>query len=116
MNRITLAYNPDNWGIMADSSGNLAIASGHDRIAQDVASAAKMIKGEALYSADRGVSWPQILGQPLGRLAEQEIRVAGLNIPGCVSCEPETTSFRNREQRGVIRVTDDIGEQSNVPL
>lgn len=70
--RDTILLDADAWDLTLDGFGNIAMATAPYAVAQDVASACRLWKGEAPYDTRRGVPYEQsILGQqvPAGTLA-----------------------------------------------
>ncbi len=55
MTSILLALN--DWDMLADAKGNIAVAADPYAKAQDVASACKLFLAEAWYDTSRGVPW-----------------------------------------------------------
>ncbi len=102
---------PSGWDLQLDTAGNLAVATGHYAIAQDVASAVRTFLGEEWYDTTAGVPYiEQILGQrpPLQFLKAQFV-AAGMTVPGVagVTCFL-TGPGLNREVGGQLQITNDV--------
>jgi len=55
----TLLLDTDKWDLVLDVSGNIAVASDPYSVAQDGASALKLVSGELWYDTTRGVPYFQ---------------------------------------------------------
>lgn len=62
----------DSWDIELDDNGNFALKDGQEQIAQDVATAVKMYKGEYVFDTERGVPFTDIMGERLNQALIQE--------------------------------------------
>lgn len=107
----TLLLDTLRWDLCLDASGNIALASEPYALAQDVASALRLFKGELYYNTAPGVPYfGQILGvQPTVEFMEAQFVAAALRVPGIVSVTAAITSMVNRNLQGQVRVTDDAG-------
>lgn len=71
------------WDLTTDAQGDIALATGHYAVAQDVASAVRTFQGEVWYDTTAGVPYLQsILGKrpPLG-FVKAKLIAAGLTVP-----------------------------------
>lgn len=62
----------DSWDIELDDNGNFALKEGQEQIAQDVATAVKIYKGEYVFDINRGVPFNDVLGERLNQALIQE--------------------------------------------
>lgn len=58
----TIKLNSDNWDLELDASGNMYAVDGNERLAQDVATACRVWRGEALADIEFGVPYRDIMG------------------------------------------------------
>lgn len=112
----TLLLDQTLWDLCLDASGNIALASEPYALAQDVASALRLFKGELYYNTAPGVPYfGQILGeQPTVEFMEAQFTQAAMRVPGIVSATAVITSLVNRQVQGQVRVTDDAGVSTTV--
>ena len=113
----SLALSGD-WDLTLTPGGNLAVVSGAERIAQDVACYERTFYGEPWYAAEDGVPYLQgELGSlpPAELVRERAVRQA-LQVPGVAAATVELTEFQARQLSGDIRVTTDDGETVNVAV
>jgi hypothetical protein len=104
------------WDCVLDASGNWAMADQPYSIAQDVASAVKLFKGELWYDTTKGIPyWQQILGQwPPLAIVRAYIVTAALTVPEVVSAQCIVVSFLDRTITGQVLVTDTSGTTQTV--
>lgn len=102
----TLLLDRTAWDLVLDAAGNIALASEPYAIAQDVASAIRLFKGEAYYDTSQGVPyWEQFLGQrPPLSLVKAEVVKAALTVPGVLDARCFLASFTNRTLTGQVQV------------
>lgn len=102
----TLLLDRTAWDLVLDAAGNIALASEPYAIAQDVASAVRLFKGEAYYDTSQGVPyWEQFLGQrPPLSLVKAEVVKAALTVPGVLDARCFLASFTNRTLTGQVQV------------
>lgn len=95
-----------------DSSGNLAIRTGGQAIAQDVAAAVRCFRGEAWYDATLGVPYFQnILGFRVSlQFVKQALVSAASVVPGIASITCFLTGPVNRVVGGQIQITSQTGQ------
>lgn len=112
----TLLLDRRAWDLVLDASGNIALASNPYSIAQSVASAVKLFKGELWYDTTKGVPyWSQILGQwPPLAVVRAYIVTAALTVPEVVSAQCIVVSFLERTITGQVQVTDSSGTTQTV--
>jgi len=114
MRSLLLDY--DNWDLVLDINGNIAIASDPYARSQDVACAARTWVGDLWYNQARGVAYKQILGQsPNLQFARSQIEAAALAVQGVVSAQCLFVQLTaDRTLRGQIQFIDVDGESRNV--
>lgn len=106
------------WDLILTPGGNLAVVSGPERIAQDVACYERTFYGEPWYAAEDGV--PYLVNElgslpPAELVRERAVRRA-MQVPGVAAATVELTEFAVRTLHGRIRVTTDEGEDLNVAV
>jgi hypothetical protein len=112
----TLQLNLATWDLELDSNGNLAVATGPQAIAQDVASAISTFLGEVYYDVTQGLPWQsEVFGQQfspslVGALMEQ----AALTVPGVVSAKASGLTFSAGKVTGTINFIDTTGASLGV--
>lgn len=104
------------WDIFVDDSGNLAVRTGGDAIAQDVASAVRCFMGECWYDASLGVPYfQQVLGYRVSlQFVKQALVAAASVVPGVASIACFLTGPVNRVVGGQLQVTSQTGQVSVV--
>jgi hypothetical protein len=108
----SLALNSD-WDLTLDAYGNLATVTGHERVAQDVAAACRLVKGEAIFHVDRGVPhFTDILGNGSGSINEVIIRSSlkksAMSVSYVTNVEFRRVSFKNRVYDCELVITDEL--------
>jgi hypothetical protein len=105
-----------NWDLTI-KGGKIAVADGPYAIAQDVASAVRLFRGELWYDTRPGVPYFQnILGDfpPRGFLVAK-FNEAALTVPGVMKIRVELNPITSaRVLSGQIRITDNRGTVSAV--
>lgn len=108
------------WDLTVDAAGNMALASEPYSLAQDVASAIRLFKGELWYDKTQGVPYKmKILGQSPPLTVFQELMVqAALTVPGVVSavCIVTKYDFNTRDVEGQVQFKDVNGNTGSVSL
>ncbi len=112
----TLLVATDDWDLILDSNGNIAMAAEPYAIAQDVASAVKTFAGEVYYDTRQGIPYlTKVFGQrPSMQYIKSQIEVAAMTVPGVVSATCSLTAFEGRRLTGNVQVTDASGTTTNV--
>jgi hypothetical protein len=108
----TLLLDRTLWDLTLTSSGDIAVAQHPYALAQDVASAVKLFRGELYYQTSKGVPyWGQILGEfpPLAFVKAQIVNAA-LSVPGVVEAVCYISSVAGRELTGQVLGKDTVGE------
>lgn len=108
----------EEWDLCLTVGGNLAVVSGRERVAQDVACYERTFYGEPWYASEDGVPY---LDRELADLPPRELVIAranerALEVPGVATAETELTEFAKRVLHGEIKVTTSDGEAVNVTL
>lgn len=99
------------WDVVKDANGNIAVASDPYSIAQDVACAIRLFKGELYYDTTKGVPhFQQILGHhPSLSVLKAALRTAALTVPEVASTAVFISGVQNREVQGQVQVTSTSG-------
>lgn len=108
----------DSWDIQLDSSGDLAMTEGAQRIAQDVACYEKTFYGEPYFAAQEGVPYLQreLAELPPPELVRERANARALEVPDVAEAETVLTEFTGRVLTGVIYVTSTEGEEIDVAV
>lgn len=108
----------DAWDLTVDSNGNIAVATGAEAIAQDVASAISTFLGEVYYDTTLGVPWQaEVFGEAYSEpLVVALLEAAALTVPGVVSATATIASFnqQTRQITGTVEVIDTTGQALGV--
>ena len=107
----TIYLDPDTWDMVADSYGNIAVASPPYAVAQDVASEARLWLGEARYDNTKGIPYEtSVLGElpPPAKLISW-YKSAAEGVPDVKNAEV-VLQYSNRHLQGQIQVTLNDGE------
>jgi hypothetical protein len=101
------------------TSGNLSVIDGSAAIAQDVASAVRLFRGELWYDTTRGVPYFEaILGQaPPAGVVTARVTAAALTVPHVVRVRDALDPVGvDRRLTGTLTITDDRGQTVVTPL
>lgn len=114
----TLLLDQTRWDLVLDAAGNIAMATEPYAIAQDVASAIRLFRGELYYNTVPGVPYfEQILGnQPSISFMKAQFVKAALTVPGVVAATCFISAIDDRTLHGQIQVTATDGVITNVPF
>lgn len=107
----TFLLTADDWDLVADTAGNIALASDPYARAQDAASEIKLFQGEAFYDRTRGIPyWVDTLGKapPLPILKAHFVSAAKL-APGVVDAQCFIAAVSGRTISGQVQVADASG-------
>lgn len=112
----TLLLDLDTNDLVVDAAGNIAVASPPYAVAQDVASALRVGKGELIYDTGRGVPWfDEILGElPPLAVFTGYLEAAALSVPGVVAVSTTITLDRSRQVIGQLQFIDETGAENGV--
>lgn len=113
----SLALSTD-WDLSLTPGGNMAVVSGAERIAQDVACYERTFQGEPWYTVEDGVPYLQgeLASLPPAELVTERANRRAMQVPGVVAARTTLTALDKRELRGTIEVTTEGGEQINVAV
>ena len=108
----------EGWDITLDAAGNLAVASGAARIAQDVACYERTFYGEPWFATQDGVPYLQneLAELPPLELVRERANRRALEVPDVAEAATVLTTLEDRVLHGVIYVTDATGEAVNVAI
>lgn len=112
----TIFLDPATWDMTADASGNIAMAEAPYALAQDVASATRLFKGEQWYDTVPGVPYfEEILGLlPPASLLQQRLVEQALTVPDVQSAQVVLQALENRTVTGQIQFIDSEGMAAGV--
>ena len=106
----TLLLDTQRWDLVADLSGNIAVASDPYSMAQDAASAIKTFAGEVYYDTTLGVPYQQLLGKvPPLALVKSQLVAAAETVPGVTSAEVFVSGMTDRTLNGQVQIKDSTG-------
>jgi len=116
MNSIFL--NGETWDLDIDTSNNIAMAFSAYAIAQDVACAVRLFKGEQWYTEEDGVNYfNDILIESASiNLFKAEVITAALTVPEVVSAKVFITDISDRKINGQIQITDLTGTTTAIAI
>lgn len=108
----TLLLDVEQWDLVVDLFGNIAVASNPYALAQDAASAIKLFQGELWYDTTQGVPYFQtILGKlPSVPYMKAKFVEAALTVPEVVQAKCFITAIQGRTINGQVQVTDTAGK------
>lgn len=114
MNTLALS---DTWDLVV-KSGNLVVSTGPTAIAQDVASAVRLFKGELWYDTVSGVPYfKDILGQVPSGVVSARLVAAGLTVPNVIRIRVSLDPIgNNRQLTGMLTITDDRAQTTTIAL
>jgi hypothetical protein len=107
----TLLLDTVTWDLTIDAQRNIAMASEPYAIAQDVASAARLFRGECYYNTIKGIPYfEQVLGHspPIG-LVKSLLNTAAMTVPLVISSQTFIIETPQREVQGQIQVRSTSG-------
>jgi hypothetical protein len=112
----TLLLDTDEWDMVIDASGNIAVAQPPYSLAQDVASAIRTFLGEVYYNTKQGLDYfGQVFGHlPPAALLTQLLSNQALTVPGVVTAQTVISSFTGGDVTGQVQFTDESGETNVV--
>lgn len=128
----TLYLDVEAWDLVADASGNIAMATPPYSLTQDVASACRTFLGEVYYDTTVGVPYlgqitdgtqpgkpisSQLLGTtPSLNILQGALAAAALTVPSVESASVVISSFLNRLAQGQVQFTTDTGTTLQVAI
>ena len=112
----TLLLDNTDWDLLLDASGNIALAAEPYALAQDVASAVRLFKGELWYDDSKGIPYfERVLGYlPPVSLLRSLFSEAALAVPGVASVQVVLAPLDDRQLSGQIQFTDTMGVSGRV--
>ena len=107
----TLLLDRATWDLTLDSDGNIALAAPPYALAQDVASACRLLEGELWLDTTKGVPYfAEILGQlPSIGLIKARLVAAALTVPAIVDAVVYLDDIADRQVTGQVHATDQAG-------
>lgn len=108
----TLLLDVGTWDLVADASGNIGVAKGPLAIAQDVASAARLFKGELWYDTSQGMPYFEAVldKRPSVGFLRAKFREQGLLVPGTIDVDAQLDPLTpTRVLSGKLVITDNRG-------
>lgn len=114
----TLLLDLTDWDLVADSNGNIAMATAPYSRAQDVASYIRTFEGECYYNTDIGIPYfSQILGHtPPITLFQEYMADAAEEVPGVERAECTVQSLVDRTVSGQVLFIDEDSSENAVNL
>ena len=112
----TLLLDSVDWDLVLDAKGNIAMASEPYALAQDVASAVRLFRGELWYDTTKGIPYfEQVLGHlPPVSLLRSLLADAALSVPGVLNAQVVLEPLDSRQLTGQIQFTDHTGVSGSV--
>lgn len=112
----SLLLDTDQWDLVLDANGNIALADAPYALAHDVSCAVRTVLGECYYNTSIGLDYfGQVYGKtPPVSLIIQLIVAQVLTVPGVITAQCVISSFSARSVSGQIQFTDDTGEPTVV--
>lgn len=107
----TLYLDPTTWDLVADATGNIAVATDAYAVAQDAATEVRTFQGEVYYDTTKGVPYfQQILGRfPPLQAVKSALVTAALRADGAQSAKAFITGVSGRQIQGQLHITDSTG-------
>lgn len=107
----TLLLTSDDWDLVVDTAGNIAVASDPYARAQDAASEIRLFQRDAYYDQSRGVPyWLDTLGRsPPMAVVKAHLTAAAKLAPGVVEAQCFLTAVAGRQISGQVQVKDANG-------
>lgn len=116
----TLLLDVGLWDLTLDASGNIALAAEPYALAQDVASACRVVLGEVYYDTTLGVDYfGKLFGKtPPTTVFQEQFIAQALTVPDVVAavCIIETYSAATRATTGQVQFTDINGSTQAVGI
>ena len=100
------------WDLTVDENGNIAMIDDGLQIAQDVATACRVWRGESLFDTTRGIPYKEEI---MGNLPNMTVLQAycsqeGTRINGAEIITIKDVSFENRVLKPDIQITTNTGD------
>lgn len=112
----TLLLDRTAWDLVLDANGDIAKATPAYALAQDVASAVRLFKGELYYASAKGVPYfEDVLGHlPPESLLKQHMIDAAKTVPGVVTARVILSALSDRAVSGQVQFIDETGAANGV--
>lgn len=112
----TLLLDTDEWDLVLDANGDIALADEPYAISQDVASAIRTFKTDCWYDQRKGMPyWQQILGHyPPMALVRSAIVKEAMGEPKVVQVTVNRLGITDRRVTGEVLVIDADGRENGV--
>jgi hypothetical protein len=110
----TLLLDLATWDLTVDALGNIAVADDPYAIAQDVASALRLFRGELWYDTAQGLPYFQrVFGRPLSRgYLKAQFEAAARTVGGVATARALITGFKHRTVTGQVQLTMTSGAKA----
>jgi hypothetical protein len=114
----TLLIDPDTWDLVVDANGNIAVAEPPYALAQDVATAICLFKGEAWFDKTAGIPYfDETLGRrPPISILKARFEAAAMTVPGVVKANAVVGITPEGVVDGYVEFVDESGETSKIAL
>lgn len=112
----TLLLDTDEWDLVLDANGDIALADEPYAISQDVASAIRTFQTDCWYDQRKGVPyWQQILGHyPPMALVRSAIVKEAMGEPKVAQVTVKRLDLTDRRVTGEVLVIDADGRENGV--
>lgn len=112
----TLLLDRAAWDLVLDAAGNIALAQPAYALAQDVASAVRLFKGELYYAPGKGIPYfEDVLGHmPPESLIKQHMVDAAEGVHGVTTARVILSALSDREVSGQVQFIDETGAENGV--
>jgi hypothetical protein len=112
---LALTSEAKNWDLFLDNAGNIAVISGPEAVAQDVACALKTFLGEVYFDITLGIPYfEQVLGRAYSLpLIQALMNAQALGVPGVVQAQTEVLGYAGRRLTGNVKFIDTTGQILN---
>ena len=114
----TLLLAINDWDLVVDAKGNIAVAADPYAKAQDVASACKLFAAELWFDVSKGVPYfDRVLGRaPPRGVMQALLEDAAMTVPGVITARCTIDRVANRTVTATVRFTDVAGRTNSVVL
>lgn len=114
----SLMLDLEEWDLMLDPAGQIAVTEGAYAIAQNVANATRLFTDDAWYDPDRGVPHFDLeLGHKPGlSVVRNRLRQAAMTVEGVVDADVQIEGVTDRNLTGNIELTLATGEVADVAI
>ena len=111
----SLYLNPETWDMQLDASGNLKTTEGDYCIAQSVANAQRLFRGEAYFNTHKGIPYFRYIEghMPPDSLIMAYLEQAARSVPKVAAARVRLSGFAERAVHGETIITTINGESIN---